>query len=69
MSTKALEMEHLPRNERLWKRSIFFMGLHKWNLRHLAREGLVNVFIGLGYCSLTGYNPELLLASILEVTL
>jgi hypothetical protein len=69
MSRKALEMEHLPLNGRLWKRSISFMGLHKWNPRHLSREGSTNMFTGLGYSSLTGHNPELLPASILDVIL
>jgi hypothetical protein len=68
MSRKALEMEQLCRNGRLWKRSVSFTGLHKGNVRHLAREGSANMFIGLGYCPLTGYNPELLPASILDVT-
>jgi hypothetical protein len=56
------------RNGRLWKESISFIGLHKGNLRHLLREGSANMFIGLGYCSLTGYNPELLPVSTLDVT-
>jgi len=68
MSRKALEMEQLSRNGRLWNRSVCFRGLQKGNLRHLAREGSANMFIGLDYCPLTGYNPELLPASILDVT-
>jgi hypothetical protein len=31
---------------RLWKWSISFTGLHKGNLKHLAREGSANLFIG-----------------------
>jgi hypothetical protein len=65
---EGLEMEQLSRNGRLWKQSVSFIGLHKGNLRHLAREGSANMFIGLGYCPLTRYNPELLPASILDVT-
>jgi hypothetical protein len=33
-------------NGRLWSRSIFFIGLHKGNLRHLGRESSVSMFIG-----------------------
>jgi len=36
MQWTALEIEH------------FFTGLHKGNLRHLARENQYNMFIGLG---------------------
>jgi hypothetical protein len=49
-----MEMEQLSRNGRFWKRSVSFIELHKGNLRHLAREGSANMFIGLGYCPLTG---------------
>jgi len=38
------------------------------NLRHLAKEDSANMFIGLGCCPLTGYNPGLLLASLLDIT-
>jgi hypothetical protein len=31
-----------------------FIGLHKGNLRQLAKEGSANTFIGLGYCPLKG---------------
>jgi len=55
-------------NGRLWKWSISFIGLHKGNLRHLAREGSVTMFIGLGNCPSTGYSPGLLPASLLDVT-
>jgi len=33
-------------NGRLWKQSISFIGLHKGNLRYLAREASFNMFIG-----------------------
>jgi hypothetical protein len=33
------------------------MGLHKGNLRYLAREGSATMFIGLGNCSVTGCSP------------
>jgi hypothetical protein len=32
---------------RLWKRNVSFIGIHEENLRHLAREGSANIFIGL----------------------
>jgi hypothetical protein len=32
----------------------FFIGLHKRNLRHLARESSANMFIGQSWCPLTG---------------
>jgi hypothetical protein len=37
---------HITSQGRLWKWSISFIGLHKGNLRYLAREGLANMFIG-----------------------
>jgi hypothetical protein len=43
-------------NGTLWKHSISFIGLQKGNLRHSAREGSANMFIGLGYCPPTGHN-------------
>ena len=46
----------------------FLIALHKGNLSHLAREGLATMFIGLGYCPSTGYNPGLLPASLLDIT-
>jgi hypothetical protein len=44
---------------RLLKQSISFIAFHKGNLRHLAWEGSANMFIGLRYSPLTGYNPGL----------
>jgi len=43
-----LEGGSLPKtcNGRLWRQSIYFTGLHKENLRHLAREGSANTLIG-----------------------
>jgi len=44
----------------------YFIGLHKKNLRHLAKEDLANVFTGVGNFPPRGYNPGLLLASLLD---
>jgi len=33
---------------------LFFTGVHKQNQRHLAKEGSVNKFVGMGYSTLTG---------------
>jgi hypothetical protein len=49
--------DHVRRNGRRWKWSISFIGLHMVKLRHLARDGLTNRFIGLDYSPLAGYNP------------
>jgi hypothetical protein len=35
---------------------------------HLTREGSAIMFIGLGYCRQTGYNPGLLAVFLLDVT-
>ena len=55
-------------NGRLWKQNISFIGLHKRNIRHLAREGSASMFNALGYRPLTGYDPRLLLNSLLDTT-
>jgi hypothetical protein len=55
-------------NGKLWKRSISFIGVHKGNLRHLAKEGSVSKYVGLGYCTLTGLNQKLLVRSFLDIT-
>jgi hypothetical protein len=41
---------------------------YKGKLRHLAKEGSAIMFIGVGYCSSTGYNPGLLQTSLLDIT-
>jgi hypothetical protein len=46
----------------------FFIGLHKKNLRHLAREDSAYMFTGISNFSSTGYNPGLLPASLLDKT-
>ena len=68
---RAVEKEHLS----IWELcdgnlegSLLYRGLWETCNWRLPREGSSSMFIVLGYCPLSGHNPGLLPASLLDIT-